>query len=127
MAVLSVRWLTTLKNKRTGITIPDMPRNVALPFEMGSKNEIPPLAGLYGAMLGMRYDPVYTEFRSEGTAMAPEIRPGRAFKDPLFGIQSTDRLSMSGTGELSVTRSELELRRSLLRQFDTARRDFDSE
>ncbi|MFO0999505.1 MAG: DUF1501 domain-containing protein [Planctomycetaceae bacterium] len=56
--------------------------------------------------------------------MAPEIRPGRAFKDPLFGIQSTDRLSMSSAGELGVTRSELELRRSLLRQFD-GERDFD--
>jgi hypothetical protein len=113
------------EEQRTGVTIPDMPRNIALPFEMGSKNEIPPLAGLYGAMLGTRYDPVYTEFRGEGTAMSPEVRPGRAFKDPLFGIQSTDRLSMSGTGALNVTRSELELRRSLLLQFDRARRHFD--
>jgi len=114
------------EEQRTGVTIPEMPRNVALPFEMGSKNEIPPLAGLYGAMLGMRYDPIYTEFFSEGTRLAPEVRPGRAFKDPLLGIKSTDRLSMSGAGALSVTKSELELRRSLLQQFDGVRRSLDA-
>jgi hypothetical protein len=61
------------EDRRTGVTMPEMPRNVALPFVMGSKNEIPPLAGLYGAMLGMRYDPIYTDFVAEGTALAPEI------------------------------------------------------
>ena len=49
---------------------------------MGSKNEYPPLAGPYGAMLGTRYDPVYTDFTPEGTKLAPEVRPGRAFPDP---------------------------------------------
>ena len=34
------------EEQKNRVTIPDMPRNVALPFEMGSKNEIPPLAGL---------------------------------------------------------------------------------
>ena len=29
-------------------------------------------------MLGLRYDPVYTNFTSEGTTLAPEIRPGKA-------------------------------------------------
>ena len=114
------------EEKRTGITIPAMPRNVALPFEMGSKNEIPPLAGLYGAMLGMRYDPIYTDFLSEGTLLAPEIRPGKAFRDPLLGIRPADRLSMSGTAALNGTSSQLELRRSLLQQFDRARKSLDS-
>ncbi len=114
------------EEKRTGVTIPEMPRNVAVPFEMGSKNEIPPLAGLYGAMLGMRYDPIYTDFFAEGTAMAPEIRPGRAFKDPLFGIRTTDQLALFGAGAPSVALSQLELRRSLLQQFDRARRDLDA-
>lgn len=44
-------------------------------------------------MLGMRYDPVYTEFRGEGTAMSPEVRPGRAFKDPSYGIASWNTIS----------------------------------
>ena len=59
----------------------------------GSKNEYPPLAGPYGAMLGTRYDPIYTDFTPEGTRLAPEIHPGRAFKDPLLGINPTDKLN----------------------------------
>ena len=110
------------EDQRTRGATPEMPRNVALPFVMGSKNEIPPLAGLYGAMLGMRYDPIYTDFTSEGTALAPEIRPGRTFKDPLLGIRTTDRLSLFGDGIPNVTSSHLELRRSLLSQLERTRR-----
>lgn len=113
------------EDRRTGVSMPEMPRNVALPFVMGSKNEIPPLAGLYGAMLGMRYDPVYTDFLTEGTTLAPEIRPGRAFKDPLRGIRPTDQLSLFGADVPSESSSQLELRRSLLQQFDRARHDLD--
>ena len=115
-----------VEDRRTGGTLPEMPRNIALPFVMGSKNEIPPLAGLYGAMLGMRYDPIYTDFVAEGTALAPEIRPGRAFKDPLRGIRSTDQLSLFGSDAQNETSSQLELRRALLQQFDRARRDLDA-
>ncbi len=114
------------EDRRTGVALPEMPRNVALPFVMGSKNEIPPLAGLYGAMLGMRYDPIYTDFLPEGTALAPEIRPSRAFKDPLRGIRATDQLSLFGTDVPSFTSPQLDLRRSLLQQFDRARRDLDA-
>lgn len=103
---------------------PALPRNIALPFAMGSKNEIPPLAGPYGAMLGMRYDPVFTEFTGEGTRPAPEIQPGRAFKDPFFGIKPTDTLELGGTREQTAI-SRLGLRRSLLQQFNRARRDLE--
>ena len=110
------------EDQRTRGATPEMPRNVALPFVMGSKNEIPPLAGLYGAMLGMRYDPIYTDFTAEGTSLAPEIRPGRTFNDPLLGIGTTDRLSLCGEGIPNVTSSHLELRRSLLGQLEGTRR-----
>lgn len=114
-----------LEHQRTGISMPAMPRNVALPFLMGSKNEIPPLAGLYGAMLGMRYDPICTDFPGEGTALAPEIRPGRAFRDPFLGIQPTDQLSLFGADGRNDAAATIELRRSLLQQFDRARRDLE--
>jgi hypothetical protein len=65
-----------VEERQSGRTASVMPRNIVLPFVMGSKNEIPPLAGLYGAMLGMRYDPVYTDFTPAGTRLAPEVRPG---------------------------------------------------
>lgn len=114
------------ENQRTGGKLPALPRNVALPFVMGSKDEYPPLAGPYGAMLGMRYDPVYTDFTEEGTTLAPEVRPGKAFKDPLLGIKSSDRLQLVGGGTSNTTASQFELRRSLLGQFDQARRDLDA-
>jgi hypothetical protein len=83
-----------LADQARGGAVPDMPRNVAIPFVMGSKNEYPPLAGPYGAMPGTRYDPVYTDFTPEGTKAAPEIRPGRSFSDPFLGIRPTDTLEL---------------------------------
>ena len=116
-----------LEEKRSGGELPEIPRNIALPFVMGSKNEYPPLAGLYGAFLGTRYDPVYTDFSAKGTKTAPEVRPGRAFQDPLLGIKPTDKLELAGTGKRQTDVSSLRfgLRRSLLEQFDRSRRWLD--
>jgi len=114
------------EDRRTGGAVPELPRNVALPFVMGSKNEYPPLAGPYGAMLGMRYDPVYTEFHAEGTALAPAVRPGKAFKDPLLGIQRTDKLQLATRAVNSDEAGRFDLRRSLLTQFDRTRRDLEA-
>lgn len=114
-----------LDERRTGNQSPAIPRNVALPFVMGSKNEYPPLAGPYGAMLGQRYDPVYTDFRPEGTQLAPEINPGKAYRDPLLGIRPTDRLELAAGGSPEISGARFGLRRSLLDQFDRGRRDLD--
>jgi hypothetical protein len=116
-----------LDEKRSGGQLPELPRNIALPFVMGSKNEYPPLAGLYGAFLGTRYDPVYTDFSVEGTKQAPEIRPGKAFTDPLLSIKPTDKLELAGTGkrQVDVPSVRFGLRRSLLEQFDQSRRWLD--
>ncbi len=116
-----------IEDQCSGRRSPEMPRNVALPFAMGSKNEYPPLAGPYGAMLGTRYDPVYTDFTGEGTKLAPEIGAGKAFKDPLLGIKPTDKLQLAGGGALEdVSAERLDLRRSLLGQFDRARRELEA-
>lgn len=114
------------EERRSGGRLPTVPRNIALPAVMGSKNEIPPLAGPYGAMLGMRYDPVYTDFTAEGTTLAPEIRPGKAYKDPLLGIRPTDQLELAGATASNTRDSQFDLRRSLLNQFNRARRDLES-
>ena len=114
------------EDRRNGGRLPELPRNIALPFVMGSKTEYPPLAGPYGAMLGMRYDPVFTEFPAEGTTMAPEVRPGKAFKNPLLGIESTDKLQLAGPGIAHEDLPRFDLRRSLLDQFNVARRDLDA-
>src|SRR5262249_9380585 len=115
-----------LADREEGGAVPAMPRNIALPFVMGSKNEYPPLAGPYGAMLGMRYDPVYTEFHAEGTTRAPEIRPGQSYMDPLLAIRPTDRLQLAGPTVAQKEVPGFDLRRSLLDQFNTARRDLDA-
>jgi hypothetical protein len=70
-----------LDDRRSGGKPPAVPRNVALPFPLGSRTEIPPLAGPDGTWLGARYDPVFTDFAAEGTRPAPSVR-GRAFPDP---------------------------------------------
>lgn len=116
-----------VEDQRAGRTLPAIPRNVALPFVMGSKNEYPPLAGPYGAMLGNRYDPVYTDFPHQGTKPAPEVRPDQAFLDPYLAIRPTDTLELAG-GErdgTGIVDGRLGLRRSLLTQFNQARRDLD--
>ena len=53
--------------------------------------------GAFGVALHKRYDPVYTDFTAEGTTLAPEIRPGKAYMDPLLGIRPADKLELSGT------------------------------
>ena len=118
-----------LADQRHGGALPEMPRNVALPFVMGSKNEYPPLAGLYGAMLGTRFDPVYTDFSPRGTKQAPEVRPGRAFMDPFLGINPTEPLELAGDdrSEPPLLDARSGLRRSLLRQFDRARREWETQ
>lgn len=115
-----------LEDQRACGTLPAMPRNVAIPFVMGSKNATPPLAGPYGAMLGMRYDPVYTDFTGVGTTVAPEVLPNRVFKDPLLGIKPTDKLDLGGGTADSASLARLGLSRSLLEQFNRARRDLES-
>ena len=114
-----------LDERRAPGGVPATPRDIALPFVLGPANEIPPLAGPYGAMLGMRYDPVYTDFTAEGTTLAPEIRPDKAYQDPLLGIRPTDKLELAGRGGPEASLERLGLRRSLLEQFDTSRRDLE--
>jgi hypothetical protein len=107
-------------------SVTEVPRNIALPFVMGSKNEIPPLAGPYGAMLGRRYDPIYTDFTCQGTRSAPEIGPGKAFQDPLLGIRPTDQLQLAGDAAQPRDVSRLQLQRHLLDQFNDLRRDLEA-
>src|SRR5262249_3930272 len=106
-----------IPDKRAGGKGPRRPAKRALRFALGGNNEIRQLAGRYGAMLGMRYDPIYTDFVGAGTALAPEIRPQKAFADPFLGIRPTDQLQLAANGSSEVDSERLDLRRALLRQF----------
>ena len=64
---------------------------------------------------------------AKGTRGAPAVRPGKAFHDPQLSIRPTDRLQLAGTGtrHAEVSPRRFDLRRSLLSQFDQARRWLD--
>jgi hypothetical protein len=116
-----------LDDKAAGGQLPEFPRNVAIPFMMGTKTEYPPLAGPYGAFLGTRYDPIYTDFTAKGTRGAPEVR-GKVFQNPYLSMKPTDKLQLAGNGQLrkETPPDRFTLRQSLLRQFDRKRKWLDS-
>src|SRR5262249_42898485 len=62
-----------INEKRSGRDLPEMPRNVALPFVMGSKNEYPPLRALTGPCLELDMIPGMRISAPKGPA------PGRRF------------------------------------------------
>src|SRR5262249_40366724 len=100
-----------------------VPRNIALPFPLGSRTEIPPLAGPYGTWLGARHDPVFTNFTPRGQRPAPVIR-NQVFHDPYLAIDPGDRITLGDSGEGSaepIAPAVLDARRSLLSQLDQAR------
>ena len=61
---------------------------------------------------------------AKGRPWLPRFAPNKAFKDPLLGIQPTDKLQLVGSGVPDLPR--LGLQRSLLDQFNQARRDLES-
>jgi hypothetical protein len=110
-----------LEDRRRGGQRPEVPRNIALPFPLGSRTEIPPLAGPYATWLGARYDPIFTTFAAAGARPAPAVRD-KVFYDPYLAIKPTDRIAIGGDGVAETTvPATLDARRSLLSQFDQAR------
>lgn len=111
-----------VERQRSDVAVPDMPRNIALPFVLGSRTEYPPLAGPYGAFLGSAYDPVVTDFRDEATVETPAVRQGKSFRNPYGGIDPGAKLHLGLRGDAAgVGAEELRLRHSLLKQFNEAR------
>jgi hypothetical protein len=87
-----------------------VPTHVGLPWKFSSRAEPFRRAGPYGGFLGAGYDPVWAEFH--GTATRP---------DPYNGVEPRMTFRVSPPGELP-TLDRLDKRRSLLEQFDRARR-----
>ena len=117
---------------RKGGPRPSVPRNVALPFLHSSRRRDPRMnAGPYGAFLGRAYDPVWTEFEGEGFRPMKYHFGGEVATelDPYGGIRPQDRFVLGKTDAQApaVTLDRLDRRRSLLEQFDQARRDLDGQ
>jgi hypothetical protein len=100
------------------------PRNVALPWMLNSKTDVLVNAGPFAAFLGQAYDPVWTDFDGPGTHVVPEYSEGqkKRFYDPYGGTIPAGRFSFSAGAGADVLVERLALRRSLLEQFEAARR-----
>jgi hypothetical protein len=118
-----------LEAKRTGNATPGMPRNVGLPWLLNSKTDLDVSAGPYAAFLGQNHDPVWVDFNGQGTRIAPKFTEGQAkeFQDPFSRTVPEGRFFLPGGGRLpdDVPVERLNVRRSLLGQFDRARNQLD--
>ena len=113
-----------------GAPAAEIPRNLGLPWLVNSKTDNPAVnAGPFAAFLGKRYDPLWTNFDGRGLRIAPKntIGQSKEFYDPFGGTVPEGRFQLApGAGPTpDVSLERLHLRRSLLAQFDQARRQLD--
>ena len=112
---------------RQGHKLGDAPRNVVLPWVMGTRTEYPPLAGPFGTWLGQKYDPVVFDFNGKATRKAPPVRHGiEGFDNPYMGIEPDGSFTLGDAdGRFSVSRDRFDDRKSLLKRLDELRRFVD--
>ena len=112
------------QRKKTG-TVPD---NIALPFPFSSRRtgEVQ-RAGPYAAYLGSAFNPLWTEFRGEATKRIVKTLAGQTLDvaEPYVGIAPEGRFELAAAADpaADLTLDRLDSRRSLMEQFDEARRD----
>jgi len=120
--------LDYLAQQREGVP-PALPRNVALPFPFSSRSPQFQRGGPYGGFLGPSYNPVWTEWEGRPLHTLPRWQGTDDVNvaDPYLGIDPSSRFVVSNTTQAApdLTLDRLNTRRSLLDQFDTARRRFD--
>ncbi len=108
----------------------EVPDNIILPWPISSRRAQIPYARVHGAFLGNSYDPLWTEFVGTATRTAPRwhTAPREDVPDPHLGITRKGRFQLASEARLSddVTIDRLNQRRSLLEQFDAARRRIDT-
>lgn len=107
-------------------TAPAVPRNIALPWMLNSKTDILVNAGPFAAFLGQAHDPIWTDFTGPGTRLVPKYfaNQAREHEDPFGGTLPSGRFLLSTAGRLrdDIPVERLNLRESLLNQFESARR-----
>lgn len=117
---------------RTGGTIPQLPRNIALPWPFSSRRrgEVP-RAGPYAAFLGSAYQPVWTEFVGDGVRPVQKtlLNETVEFFDPYMGIKPNGQFVISAGGRRpdDISLDRMNRRRNLVAQFDLARRQRDAD
>lgn len=118
------------RQKRGGL--PTFPQNVALPFAFSSQRTGEVFrAGPYAAFLGSKYNPIWTEFDGKASrAVRKTLRDmDLDIWDPYVACVPESHFRLSSTAmPAELTLDRLHRRRSLVDQFDAARRAFaDSE
>jgi len=107
-----------------------VPDNIALPFPFSSQRvgEVP-RAGPYAAFLGNAYNPIWTEFRGQATRRIVKTLAEQRLDvlEPYVGISPESRFELVSATRLGpdITVDRLNQRRSLVQQFEHARRDQD--
>lgn len=105
---------------------PAIPRNVAIPFPVYRHVNFRLLGGPYAGFLGQHYDPLWTAFNKLGTREVPVLAEGSEKRDPFAGIKPEDRFELGGDpGKDPPSLERVGLRRALLEQFDTTRRELE--
>jgi uncharacterized protein (DUF1501 family) len=97
---------------------------------LNSKTDILVNAGPFAAFLGQAHDPLWTDFTGPGTRLAPRYTDGqtREFLDPFAATTSAGRFQLAADSRLrdDVPVERLNLRHSLLSQFEAAQRQVSS-
>jgi hypothetical protein len=105
-----------------------VPANVALPFPFSSRRtgEVA-RAGPYAAFLGGAYNPVWTEFHGQATGRIVKTLGEQHLDvaEPYVGVTPDSRFTIASATDWpqGMTLDRLDRRRSLVEQFDDARRD----
>jgi hypothetical protein len=119
-----------LEERRSGTAAPAVPRNIALPWMLNSRTDILVNAGPFAAFLGPGHDPLWTDFTGAGTRPVPRYTEGQRsdFLDPFGGTLPEGRFLLSSEGRLrdDIPVERLNLRQSLLSQFEQARMQADA-
>lgn len=108
-----------------------VPRHIGLPWVVNSRvDDLGLIAGPYAAFLGQKYDPSWATFEGRGIAKAPRYRQNQAkeYDDPYQAVSADCRFVFDGAGRFAehVSLDRFNLRKSLLNQFDAARRSVDA-
>ena len=120
-----VSFLEQQKNPANGRK--PVPDNIAMPWPFSSRRtgEVH-RAGPYGAFLGGAFNPHFTEFVGEATVEITKLLANKyeTFKEPYVGIRPDARFTLGDATTLptDITIDRFDRRKSLLQQFEDARR-----
>jgi len=121
--------LDYLEDQQSPREVPELPRNLGLPFRFSTHAPFSRRSGPYGAFLGHGYDPVWTEFEGEATKTVNRVSffrrlAGVDIQDPFLGITPESRLRISKDAQLrrGLTLDRMDRRRTLLQQLDDEQR-----